>query len=260
MLIGWLVQFLVNFALAAATVLFSLADPRGDALGDGGYTLPSRVEASTLDLRIFTALDVNGKLEFRLTMDRVLNAENAPNGFSGPIFEIFVAESRGGEETLGPTGFLTPPSHGWQYRLSVNGFTSRMIPSSKRVTAGDPASVVPSLTLKVRTEGSDVVIDTDLPAKSYAYWAMVGIYDPLTQTGFKRPVERWTPTQLASAIPDAPHAVDVLSKESQVGLYASRIVPAVNEPVTRTSPLLLTGLAGLCLALGTTLWGVFRRR
>lgn len=251
---------MVNLALAAATVLFSLADPRGDASGDGAYTLPSRVEASTLDLRIFTAMDVNGKLEFRLTMDRILNAEGAPNGFSGPIFEIFVADSRGGEEKLGPTGFLTIPSHGWQYRLSVNGFTSRMMPSSKRVTATDPAAPAPSMALKVRAEGSDVVIDTDLPAQPYAYWAFVGIYDPLTQTGFKTPVARWTPTQLASAIPDAPAAVDVLSRDSQVGLYASRVVPAVNEPVTRTSPLLLTGLAGLCLALGTTLWGVFRRR
>ena len=229
-------------------------------MGDGGYTLPSRVDASTLDLRIFTAMDVNGKLEFRLTMDRVTNAEHAPNGFSGPIFEIFMADARGGEEQLGATGFMTPPSHGWQYRLSVNGFTSSMVPSNKRVTASDSGSTVASMALKVRTEGSDVVIDTDLPAKQYAYWAMVGLYDPLTQTGFKHPTDRWTPPQLASPIPDAPPALDVLFRDSQVGLYASRIVPAVNEPVTRTSPLLLTGLAGLCLALGTTLWGVFRRR
>jgi C-terminal binding-module, SLH-like, of glucodextranase len=250
----------VSFALAAATILFSLADPRGDSLGDGGYTLPSRIESSALDLRTFSALNVNDKLEFRLTMDRVSNTENAPNGFSGPIFEIFLAESRGGDETLGPTGFLTPPSHGWQYRLSVNGFTARLITSPKRalVSGGNPA---PSTTnLKVRVEGSDVVINTDLPARQYAYWAFVGVYDPLTPTGLKAPVSRWTPTQLASAIPNAPAAVDVLSKDSQVGLYASRVVPAVNEPVTRTSPLLLTGLAGLCIALGTTLWGVFRRR
>jgi hypothetical protein len=250
----------VSFALAAATILFSLADPRGDALGDGAYTLPSRIESSTLDLRTFSALSVGGKLEFRLTMDRVTNTENAPNGFSGPIFEIFLAESRGGDEALGPTGFLTPPSHGWHYRLSVNGFTSRLITSSKRAPISDPGAVAPSTSLKVRAEGSDVVIDTDLPAGQYAYWAFVGVYDPLTPTGFKLPVERWTPTQLASAIPDAPAAVDVLSKTSQVGLYASRVVPAVNEPVTRTSPLLLTGLVGLCIALGTTLWGVLRRR
>jgi C-terminal binding-module, SLH-like, of glucodextranase len=250
----------VSFALAAATILFSLADPRGDALGDGAYTLPSRVEASALDLRIFTALDLDGKLEIRLTMDRVTNTENAPNGFSGPIFEVFLAESRGGDEMLGPTGFLTPPSHGWQYRLSVNGFTSRLIPSPRRAPVSDGKRVAPSTSLKVRVEGSDVVIDTDLPAQQYAYWAFVGVYDPLTPTGFKIPTDRWTPTQLASAIPDAPAAVDVLSKGLQLGLYASRVVPAVNEPVTRTSPLLLTGLAGLCIALGTTLWGVLRRR
>lgn len=250
----------MSLALAAATVLFSLADPKGDALGDGAYTLPSRIEASTLDLRIFTAMDVNGKLEIRLTMDRVVNTENAPNGFSGPIFEVFVAADRGGEETLGPTGFLTPPGHGWQYRLSVNGFTARLIPPPNRVATSDPGADAPSTALSVRVEGSDVVIDTDLPARQYAYWAFVGIYDPLTPTGFKIPSEHWTPSQLASAIPDAPAAVDVLSKESQVGLYASRVVPAVNEPVTRTSPLLLTGLAGLCIALGTTLWGVLRRR
>jgi C-terminal binding-module, SLH-like, of glucodextranase len=250
----------VSFALAAATILFSLADPRGDALGDGAYTLPSRIEASTLDLRIFSVLSLNDKLEVRLTMDRVTNPENAPNGFSGPDFEIFLAEARGGDETLGPTGFLTQPSHGWQYRLSVNGFTARLIPSPTRTPViGDPQAK-PSTKLKVRVEGSDVVIATDLPAKQYAYWAFVGVYDPLTKTGFKVPVTRWTPTQLASAIPDAPAAVDVLSKDSQVGLYASRVVLAVNEPVTRTSPLLLTGLAGLCIALGTTLWGVLRRR
>jgi hypothetical protein len=244
----------VNFVLAAATVLFSLSDPKGDAHGDGGYTLPERIDEATLDLRTFTAVNQNGQLELRLTMDRVANPENAPNGFSGPAFEVFLAQSRGGVSALGPSGFFAPSGRGWQYRVSLNGFQARL-EAAPSLEADAP--IVPPT---VRVEGSDVVIDTSLPARQYAFWAFVGVYDPLSRDGLRIPVTRWSAGQLASPIEDAPPVVDVLSSEPQVGLYASRTVDAVNEPVSRTDPLLLTGLLGLCIALATTLWGIVRRR
>jgi C-terminal binding-module, SLH-like, of glucodextranase len=244
----------MSFALAVTTVLFSAADPQGDALGDGAYQLPvaAQTQASSLDLRTFTAYNVDGKLGFRLGFAALTNSQGGPNGFSLPHIQVFVAERRGGEEALGSSGFRTQAGRGWQYHLTATGWFAKL-------------ECLPSVTdcpttLRTRTEGADIVLETDLPVKPYAYWAVVGLYDPLAVDGLRQPVLQASPLNLASSIPDAPAALDVLSKNSQLALWPSREVPALGEVVVQTNPLLWTGLVGLCLTVLGVVLNLFRKR
>jgi C-terminal binding-module, SLH-like, of glucodextranase len=244
----------MSFALAVTTVLFSAADPQGDALGDGAYQLPvaAQAQASSLDLRTFTAYNVDGKLGFRLGFAALTNSQGGPNGFSLPHIQVFVAERRGGEEALGSSGFRTQAGRGWQYHLTATGWFAKLecLPSVTDCP----------MTVRTRTEGADIVLETDLPVKPYAYWAVVGLYDPLAVDGLRQPVLQASPLNLASSIPDAPAALDVLSKNSQLALWPSREVPALGEVVVQTNPLLWTGLVGLCLTVLGVVLNLFRKR
>jgi hypothetical protein len=245
------------FALAI-TILFSAADPQGDALGDGAYQLPlaAQTQASSLDLRTFTAYNVDGKLGFRLGFAALSNAQGGPNGFSLPHIQVFVAERRGGEEALGSSGFRTQAGRGWQYHLTATGWFAKL-----ECQSSITASVVDCpKTVRTRTEGADIVLETDLPVKPYAYWAVVGLYDPLAVDGLRQPVLQASPLALSSSIPDAPAALDVLSKNSQLALWPAREVPALGEVVVQTNPLLWTGLVGLCLTVLGVVLNLFRKR
>ena len=252
----------MSFALAVTTVLFSAADPQGDALGDGAYQLPvaAQSQASSLDLRTFTAYNNDGKLGFRLGFAALTNTQGGPNGFSLPHIQVFVTERRGGEESLGSSGFRTQAGRGWQYHLTATGWFAKLeCPSSITANATTSGSDCPQ-TVRTRTEGADIVLETDLPIKAYAYWAVVGLYDPLALDGLRQPVLLASPLALSSSIPDAPAALDLLSKNSQLSLWPSREVPALGEVVVQTNPLLWTGLVGLCLTVLGVVLNLFRKR
>ena len=248
----------MSFALAVTTVLFSAADPQGDALGDGAYQLPlaAQSQVSSLDLRTFTAYNTDGRLGFRLGFAALSNAQGGPNGFSLPHIQVFLAEHRGGEEALGSSGFRTQAGRGWQYHLTATGWFAKLecLPSMTVNGPGCPKTV------RARTEGADIVLETDLPAKAYAYWAVVGLYDPLAVDGLRQPILQASPLELSSSITDAPAALDVLSKSSQLALWPSREVPALGEVVVQTNPLLWTGLIGLCLTVLGVVLNLFRKR
>ncbi len=241
--------------LAAGTILFSVSDPQGDALGDGVYALPSTFkDGSVLDLRTFTASEVNQKLELRLSFGSVQNPEVAPNGFSEPVIDVFLNTERGGIEELGTTGFHSPPGRGWRYHLRVNGWNANL-----ETAKNAPQSARASSKVGVQVDGANIVLSTQLPANAYRYWAFVSLYDPLSKNGVQEVSSTASALNLSSNLQDAPSVLDVLSPTSQVGLYASREVPALNEPKLELNPLLYSLFAGLALSLMATIWGLFRR-
>jgi C-terminal binding-module, SLH-like, of glucodextranase len=246
---------MISAAAVAATILFSVSDPQGDSLGDGVYTLPAaRSDAAQLDLRTFTALDQNDSLRLSLTMGRVQNPDKAPNGFSLPVIDVFMGTGRGGTEKFGDTGFRGTPNRGWKYHLRVTPWKTTLERDGSVPAPSTPDNIA------VKVQGASILIDTGLPAAQYTYWAFVSLYDPLTPNGMAKPQLVTNPLRLISTIPDAPAALEVLSPASQVGLYVTREVPPLNEPVLETNPLLYTGGAGLVLALVTTIWGLFGRK
>ena len=244
---------MVSLAAAAATILFSVSDPQGDPFGDGSYTLPAaRGDAAQLDLRTFTALDKAGKLELRLTFGRVQNPDGAPNGFSWPVIDVFLGSGRGGMQTLADTGFKTTPNRGFKYHLRVTPWAASI--DRDKLSASDlpdPSGV------KVTVQGASIVIDTGLPAASYTYWALVSLYDPLTPSGAAKPQVSPSPLRVVTSLANPPAALEVLMPTSQVGSYATREIAPLNETVLETNPLLFTAIAGVMLALVTTIWGLF---
>ncbi len=240
---------------AAGTVLFSVSDPQGDALGDGVYALPSTVkDGSVLDIRTFTASEVNQKLELKISFGSVQNPERAPNGFSEPVIDVFLNSERGGIEEFGSTGFHSPPGRGWRYHLRVNGWNA-LLETAKNA----PQAAQVSSRVGVVVDGANIVLTTQLPGDAYRYWAFVSLYDPLSKYGVTEVSSVASALRLSSNLQDAPTVLDVLSPTSQVGFYASREVPALNEPKLELNPLLYSLFAGLALSLMATIWGLFRK-
>jgi hypothetical protein len=244
-------------ALAAGAILFSVSDPANDALGDGAYTLPAaKTDVSQLDIRTFSALDNNGKLELQLQMGRIQNPDQAPNGFSRPVLDVFVGTGRGGNNSLGGSGFGTRPNSGWYYwiRATPYGVTLRRDPSA------DFVQLPKNRTAQAKVEGSSVVIQTDIPAGEYTYYAISSLYDSLTPSGVAQPQSEPSPLKLISPLENAPSALDILFENRQIVLWSSREVPPLNEPKLGTNPLIYTGLAGFVILLITTIWGLFTPR
>ncbi len=243
--------------LAASAILFSVSDPANDALGDGGYTLPvAKRDVAQLDIRTFTALDVNGKLELRLNMGRIQNPDKAPNGFSSPVVDVFIGTGRGGITDLGGSGFSTRPNSGWYYWIRATPWAVTI----KRDPNADLVQLPKSRTAKVLTQSSSLVIKTDIPAQAYTYYAISSLYDSLTPSGVAQPQFEASPLKLVSPLENAPTALDILFENRQILLWATREVPPLNEPQLGINPLVFTGLAGLVLVLVTTIWGLFNPR
>jgi hypothetical protein len=114
----------------------------------------------------------------------------------------------------------------------------------------------------VRTEGSDIVIDTALKSRDYLYWAFVLLRNPLTSDGLEHPVAAAGPEHLFSALNDAPLALDVLDPNPQYVLYeaTAREIAPLGLETPASDMLLISGLVGACLALAATLWRLFARK
>jgi hypothetical protein len=245
-----------NAVLAAGAILFSTSDPQGDSLGDGSYSLPSaRRDAAQLDLRTFTALDNNGKLELQISMGRIQNQDKASNGFSNAVIDVFVGLGRGGNNNLNGSGFSTSSSKGWYYHIRATPWTTIV----KRDPRADSTSLPKSRTAQTRVDGANILIKTDIPAGAYTYFVLSSLYDSLSPNGVAQPQSERSPLKLYSPIANAPSALDVLFENPQLGLYASKEVPALNEPKFETNPLLYTGIIGVAIVLITTIWGLFDR-
>ena len=247
--------FLVT--LAASAILFSVSDPANDALGDGAYTLPvAKRDVSQLDIRTFTALNTNGRLELKLNIGRVQNPDKAPNGFSNPVIDVFIGTGRGGNTNLGGSGFSTSGNSGWYYWIRATPWAVTI----KRDKSADLVQLPTNRTAKVLVDSSSIVIKTDIPSAEFTYYAMTSLYDSLTPTGVANPQFEASPLKLVSPLENAPRALDILFENRQILLWATREVPPLNEPKIGINPLLYTGVAGLVLVIITTIWGLFNPR
>ncbi len=245
---------MLSSVLAAASILFSVSDPANDALGDGAYVLPvAKRDVAQVDIRTFSALDNAGRLEFNIKMGRIQNPDQAPNGFSNPIIDVFIGTGRGGNTDLGASGFSTRPNSGWYYWIRATPWAVTL----KRADSADFVQLPANRTAKALVEGSSIVIKTDIPAGEYTYYAISSLYDSLTQKGVALPQPEASPLKLYSPLENAPSALDILFENRQIILWSTREVPPLNEPKLGTNPLIYTGAAGLVLVLITTIWGLF---
>lgn len=236
---------------AAAAPLLTVPDPQGDARGDGSYVLPGALVKGmerSLDLREFRAEDRGGRLRLVLAFGGVDNPWSAPRGFSVPLIDVFVKTDLGGAQTLGDTRLNAPPGDGWQRHYQVSGFrTLAWVADKDGQVRESPARP------DVGVSGSEVVLDTDLPAKRYGYWVTVRLYSPLSGTGFLSPVVGGGDAALVAGRPGLPSPVDVLLAGPQERVYLDRVLPPSGELRDRRPAILLAlGGAALLVALLAT--------
>ncbi len=241
-------------ALIPAALLLSVPDPAGDASGDGSYQLPTRpaVSAAMLDLRLFRAENVGGKLQLSTALGAVGNPWQAPAGFSGVNLDIFVKTGPGGANDLDTLGLRAAGPPGWQEHYRVNGFVAQHF-SADAAGKVRPGSGAPRVSLR----GTDIVIGTDLPAGAYSYWVTTSLYTPFSPDGRARPGGDTSPSALRSAREGTPAPLDVLLSGDQKSVYTTGELRAVGQ-VRDVRALTLLGLAvaGLVVAsvLGILAW------
>lgn len=239
-----LLVLLATISLVASTLL-TITDPTGDTRGDGSYTLPPALVGgsdNSLDIRELRAENVNGRVRIVVGLGGVANPWNAPSGWSSTLIDVFVKTSVGGDQTLADTGFVTPPGDGWQRHYQVSGFRTR----AWRFVNGQAQEV--SLATQAVRSGTEVVIDTDLPARPYSYWVTSRVYSPLTPSGFVAPRVAGGASDLLVPRAGLPSPVDVLLVGDQARAYVTRILSPSGELRDRRSMLLL-----LLAALGVLL-------
>ncbi|ACO46269.1 glucodextranase DOMON-like domain-containing protein [Deinococcus deserti] len=245
--------------LTAALMTFQ--DPAGDARGDGGYILPQRpaLTESMLDLRSFSVQTVtqSGPRTMRLIvgLGEIGNPWQAPSGFSANVSDIFVRTSVGGIRTLGDTGLQVRGSGGWHYHVRVTGFGSTLHAAPTEPGGAATLLEAPS----VRVEGTNLVIDTAIPAGRYAYWVTSSVFSPLSPGGVMRPSESTSPLALQAARASGPTPVDVLASADDAQAFTTGTLAPVGETRDRqTLTLVGLGLAGLLLTIWATVQ-VWRR-
>lgn len=151
-------------------VIFSMSDPKGDDYGPGTYKYPWSAifdpKKEHLDLVEFRVLDVGDTYCFDMVFPIVTNPWGAPEGFSHPITEIYLADglADGRREPLKKgSNVMFDSNKPWQFMVKVvsfngsavfaandheesegqkEGVTARLMPDRKTVRAGIPKKLL----------------------------------------------------------------------------------------------------------------------
>lgn len=236
------------FAPLLLTALLVQPEAAFNARGDGRYVLPSGLLASTglteanFDLRELRAENVGGQLRLTVNLGALANPWQAPQGFSGPVLDLFIKTRLGGQQALADSGFSAPGGDGWQYHIRTDGFRTRWW----TVPDGQTTPVERREPLQVNVRGAGVVVETPIPAGSYSYWVTSSIFSPFAPDGELRPTTDTGPQVLSAPLVGMPTPVDVLAGGDRTRAYESKVLAPVGEVRDRRS-LGLLALAGVGL-------------
>ena len=233
----------------ALIALLSVSDPAGDT-PPPGYAWP-RAEVyqavGFADLTGFRVEDRGGKLWVGFRLDRTPNPGKAPLGFSLAVLADFIDTAPGGVRRLPQVGFSVPEGKEPDLAVVVSGWGAARVPLS----GGEARPLV------ARREGDWIYVNTELSARRYRHYPVVGLYDPFAPLGFRKPSPSgglWRP----QAPPGVPAAVDALDPEA---FQTYQLTPATlrrRDP----RPLLAGGfalLSGVLAAWGAVAWRRERR-
>ena len=260
---------LVLFLSAALAAPEPVSDPAGDAVGDGSLALPTApvYRRNAFDL-LSVDLQDTPTVALEVTMASLDNPWRLPNGFSLPVIEVYLDtdEEAGRAELLhGERGsnMSLPAGVAWDYAFYITGDAFRVFSGD-----GELTDVTEDIGAALELEGNTLHITTQLPrpeGADYAgLYAVVGSYDPLTESGW-RPVSRTpSPGTLSSPI-QVVRAVDVLADtlEAQESAVSSGVLPRPARRAPSNDGWLLLSAAGLLLSLvgvGLRIWTRAPRR
>ncbi|MFT2720169.1 glucodextranase DOMON-like domain-containing protein [Deinococcus sp. A31D244] len=227
----------------------TIADPAGDARGDGGYILPTRpaVTAEMLDLRAFAADSSGDTMRFTVSFGQMGNPWNAPSGFSAGVTDIFIKGALGGQQVLADTGLRVREQGGWQYHLRVTGTGATLHEANTLGTLTTRAAPT------VQVQGTSLIIDAAVPAGNYGYWVTNSVYTPLSAGGLLKPGPGTQPTALQAGRTGAPTPVDVLAAAGDTQAFTNDTLAAVGETRDWVSiALIVLGGLGLLITVIAT--------
>jgi len=266
--------------LAVAAMV--LTDPTGDAAGDGTLTAPSApiyANASIFDLQEVEVEGDDTGATLRITLGSLENASSLPEGFSGVIVDVYVdAEPGGATITLPGPGMRMPPGRGWQFGVRISGDGAyavryaELTDGGNALDPGEPASVgnagaaqagaepaaepeaalddLGRVPLAIARDGSTLSVRIPWPVGEHPeVYAMSGVYDPFTPTGW-RPLAAAPSPWAFSGVDQAVPVVDVLAPDAdaQERALRSAVLPRMRTRSALASPWLLVMAAGLALA------------
>ena len=285
----------MTFAQALALAALVLTDPTGDAIGDGTLTAPTApiyASSAIFDLHEVEVAGDDSGTTVKVTLGAIENAAGLPEGFSGVVVDVYLDTApEGAETTLDGPNMRMPEGRGWQYAIRISGDGAYAVADSERAEAA--ATALPGAAAPVEpadaTEAAEAVVE---PAEAdaepgpdtlgrvpltisrdgstlsvrlpwvvedrFEVYAMTGVYDPFTPTGW-RPLST-TPSPWAfSGSEQVVPVVDLLAPDAatQERALRSGVLPRPETPAGSTSWWLLLMALGVALA-GAGLW--FRRR
>lgn len=195
-----------------------LTDPVGDDYGLG-YAYPRAAlyaEAGFADLVGFEAITEGEQLVLRVRLNRYLNPNQAPNGFSLATIAIYVDTGPGGSSTLPGANFRVPSESAWDVAYLLTGWASEEHVGNK------------TQALPFQRTGDWLELRPKLKPGDYRFYVAVGIYDPFTPWHF-RPLRPGGGPWYLDGPTDAPTAVDVLAKDQTLA-YQTRSLEPVQIP------------------------------
>jgi hypothetical protein len=231
-------------------VLLAIADPVGDAAGDGSLRPPTTgvyAGSANFDLHSVDLLE-GPSLVLEIVLGALDNPGDLANGFSHPVIEVYLDSREGGErELLAGSGMRLPADRGWETALRITGDLAELHHISE-----DGDRVL--LPVDLRVVDGTVVATTPLPAvdpESSTLFAIVGVYDPFSDSGWRDLSREPSPWAFSSASQAFP-VVDLLAPndEAQRRALQSGALPLNQaEPDRRGVPWLLMMALGVVVAV-----------
>jgi carbohydrate-binding DOMON domain-containing protein len=151
---------------AQGEVIFEMADPTGDAKGDGNYTHPKAGDfgdrvAEMLDLTNFKVTDLGNKVEFRLSFALEPNYVNPWGGIGINFHRIdiyLVTGEEGGKTETFREGAFVKFAEPWNKLIKVLDWNQSKIFTTADDPADEDAGIEVSNDFTVKLEGKDIVV------------------------------------------------------------------------------------------------------
>lgn len=243
----------MNTLLALLAVLFHIADPASDAIGDGTLTPPTAplyASSAVFDIRELTlhATD-DGELTVVLEMATLERDGDYENGFRSLIADVYLDTAPGGENMLNTPGeWLLEPDETWNYlvRITPDG-TYGLAPDMELVDADELVTTVHESQIIVALPSTLLAAEEYEP---YAY-ALTGLYDPFAANLWREVESAPSPWAFSSdaALPTPVLDITAADFDIQAKAFENRVLPKEHVTVSRSLIWIAVMFAGLLIAI-----------
>lgn len=235
------------------TALLSVADPQGDAIGQGNLTPPTAVEfraPGIFDVQHIDVLD-EASFGFELTMGQLTNPWQLPNGFSFPIIEIYLSTHSSGQTALLPGSNMNlAAGQRWNYAFRITGDEFEVYRATDQAL---PSNVTELVGARLELHGNVLRVHTNITMpERFSVFGMVGSYDPFTETGWRAVTAEPSPWAFSSREPSVP-VIDVIADSfgMQRAALAQGVLPEIRSAVRHDGWLIVAAVGFVFMLIGS---------